>query len=268
MFNGAVGLWNLVRGLTTNEIRRQMELPISVVLVGDEEEVERLSQRLGSPSAQYVGSSEPLTVGPDRFVFDAKRLINLDDAAFAVELGKLASQSGTRKIALANAVPALRPGIAHQLSHDKGFENAKIAAISALPGVIPLTDWLMPVTSAGDLLVLTRNQIVLLLEVAACYGKSPEPKARLKELLPIVGSAFGWRTIARELVGLVPGGVGVIIKAAIAYAGTYSVGRAASYYYSGGTVKAGAEQMKLYYRGAFTDGLAKAKGLLANTKKT
>jgi hypothetical protein len=37
--------------------------------------------------------------------------------------------------------------------------------------------------------------------------------------------AFGWRTIARNLVAKIPFGGGLIPKAAIAYAGTYVVGK-------------------------------------------
>ena len=40
----------------------------------------------------------------------------------------------------------------------------------------------------------------------------------------IVASAFGWRALARELVGKIPLGGGLIPKAAVAYAGTYVVG--------------------------------------------
>ncbi|MDP9169556.1 MAG: hypothetical protein M3N54_02965, partial [Acidobacteriota bacterium] len=35
---------------------------------------------------------------------------------------------------------------------------------------------------------------------------------------------FGWRAIARELIGKIPLGGGLIPKAAIAFAGTYVVG--------------------------------------------
>ncbi|HLY64163.1 MAG TPA: hypothetical protein VKU60_01415, partial [Chloroflexota bacterium] len=40
--------------------------------------------------------------------------------------------------------------------------------------------------------------------------------------------------LARELVGFLPAGFGVLPKAAIAYAGTLAVGRAALWYYQTG----------------------------------
>ena len=41
----------------------------------------------------------------------------------------------------------------------------------------------------------------------------------------MVAGAFGWRALARELIGKVPFGGGLIPKAAIAYAGTLAVGK-------------------------------------------
>lgn len=44
------------------------------------------------------------------------------------------------------------------------------------------------------------------------------------ELASIAAGAFGWRAIARELIGKIPLGGGLIPKAAISFAGTYVVG--------------------------------------------
>ncbi|MEO7720248.1 MAG: hypothetical protein ABIY70_28995, partial [Capsulimonas sp.] len=82
-----------------------------------------------------------------------------------------------------------------------------------------------------------------------------------RELLPVFGSAFGWRAVARELVGLVPGGVGVVVKGAIAYAGTYTVGKTASIYFSTGQ-KLTAARMKQLYQDAYRSALDKVRGLL------
>jgi hypothetical protein len=41
----------------------------------------------------------------------------------------------------------------------------------------------------------------------------------------MVAGAFGWRALARELVGKVPFGGGLIPKAGIAWAGTFVVGK-------------------------------------------
>ena len=53
----------------------------------------------------------------------------------------------------------------------------------------------------------------------------------ITEMVPIVGAGFLWRTIARSLVALVPGPLTIAPKVAVAYVGTYVVGKAAQYYY-------------------------------------
>jgi uncharacterized protein (DUF697 family) len=119
----------------------------------------------------------------------------------------------------------------------------------------------MPAASLGDLVVLTRNQGLLLIRIAAAYGKEVDLRARTRELLPIVGSAFGWRAIARELTGLVPGGIGVIVKASIAYAGTYTVGKAAAIYYSTGQILP-ASRLKQLYRDSLKDAGSQLRAML------
>jgi hypothetical protein len=51
------------------------------------------------------------------------------------------------------------------------------------------------------------------------------------ELASILLGAFGWRAIAREVVGKIPFGGGLIAKAAVAYAGTRVVGLSLDKYY-------------------------------------
>ena len=159
---------------------------------------------------------------------------DLDEAGLASVLAQIVTAHPDLRIALARRVPAFRPASVNALIGEAARENAKIALLSALPGIVPVTAFLLPVTALGDMVILTRNQAVLLLKIAAAYGKEIDLRARTRELLPVVGSAFGWRAAARELIGLVPGGIGLVVKGSIAYAGTYTVGRAASIYYSTG----------------------------------
>jgi len=56
----------------------------------------------------------------------------------------------------------------------------------------------------------------------------------MAELVPIAAGAFGWRALARELVGFIPLGGGLIPKGAIAFAATYVVGKSLEYYYGVG----------------------------------
>ena len=260
----AFSIWNVLRGTRSNDLDRQVSMPISLVVIGDETMFEGLVNRLGARAK--VSRSEPggeIADGDGQILLDARKLLSISESDFEDTLGKIAIRHAERRIALAAAFPAFRSQVVNQISHEWALKNAKLAAISALPGIIPLTDWLMPVTSAGDLYLLTKNQILLLLEVAACYGRPANPSARIKELLPVVGGAFGWRAVARELIGLVPGGVGVAVKSAVAYAGTYTVGRAAAYFYAGNGRKMNDLQMGNVLKGAITEAVRRGKAMLS-----
>ena len=165
------------------------------------------------------------------------------------------------RLALARRVPAFRPAVAAQLIQEASWANAKLAVMSALPGVVPFTDVLLPATALGDMVLLTRNQVLLLLRIAAAYGQEVDLRARVRELLPVVGSAFGWRALARELLGLVPGGIGVVVKGSVAYAGTYTVGKGADIFYSTGQTLSDA-RLKQLYRSALKDALARVRPLV------
>ncbi len=171
------------------------------------------------------------------------------------------------RLSLARHIPAFRPAVAAQLIADASWGNAKIAVVSALPGIIPFTDILLPATAVGDMILLTKNQALLLLRIAAAYGLPVDLKARMRELLPVVGGAFGWRALARELIGLVPGGIGVAVKGSIAYAGTYTVGKAAAIFYSTGQPLS-QSRLKQLYRDSLKEALIRVRGLLRRNKSS
>ena len=77
----------------------------------------------------------------------------------------------------------------------------------------------------------------MILQIAAAYGQ-PLTAERVKELAAVVGGAFACRTVARQLVGVVPA-LGWAIKAAIGYSGTTAMGYAAIEYFEHGGNMAG-----------------------------
>ncbi len=257
---GAFQLWNLVKGLNVADLARLAEAPFHLALIGTEDHTRLLAARLAleSPEPQDLGASGPPDLGafvqsyralPDvpsgSLTLDADALTG-SEAALAATLAGMAAAHPDLRISLARHVPAFRPAVSALLINESAKENAKMAMLSALPGVLPFTDLLLPATSLGDMILLTKNQGLLLLALAAAYGKEVDLKARTRELLPVLGSAFGWRTAARQLLGLVPGGVGVAVKGAVAYAGTYTVGKSASLYYSTGQTLSGPRLQQMY----------------------
>jgi uncharacterized protein (DUF697 family) len=73
--------------------------------------------------------------------------------------------------------------------------------------------------------ILTLNQARLVLAIALAHGE-PIDRSRLPDLAGVVGAGFGFRAIARQLLGFVPF-AGWATRGAIAYSGTRAIGEAA-----------------------------------------
>jgi uncharacterized protein (DUF697 family) len=126
--------------------------------------------------------------------------------------------------------PLLREPVAEHLIRDTSRVNAQFAALSSLPSNLPLIGGL--VGDVADILVLTKNQVLLIFKLAGLYGRDLElGRQLLIEITPVVGGAFFWRSTARALVGLLPGLLGLLPKTLVAYTGTYVVGEMARYYF-------------------------------------
>ncbi len=272
---GAWQVWSLFKSLNVSNIVEEAERPFHLALIGTEDEAALLAARLAleSPAPRDLGPQGPADIRayvgtytdeasapPGSLLLHADPL-TAEESRLAEALARIVADHPDLRLALARHVPAFRPAAVARMISESSQHNAKIALLSALPGVIPFTDFLMPVTALGDMILLTKNQALLLLTIAAAYGREIDLRARTRELLPVVGSAFGWRAAARELIGLVPGGVGLLIKGSIAYAGTYTVGKAAMIYYSTGQTLTGA-RLKQLYRDAFRDATARVRPLL------
>ena len=139
--------------------------------------------------------------------------------------------------------------------HAVARENALFALATALPDIIPSLvelPWAFG-EFASDTVFLTGNQIRMAFLIAAAYGKEVGFGSQKGAILSIAAGAFGWRALARELVGKIPLGGGLIPKGAIAYAGTYAVGKSLELYYRGqGTLTRG--QRRMLYREALDRG--------------
>src|SRR5205085_1889046 len=108
------------------------------------------------------------------------------------------------------------------------------AMLSALPGVIPIIGPLLPPGALVDMFMLTKNQAMMLYKLAAIHDLPLDASSRSRDLGPLLANAFGWRALARELVGAVPGGIGMVARGTIAYAGTVAIGKSLSRLYQTG----------------------------------
>lgn len=128
---------------------------------------------------------------------------------------------------LARNFPAFRQVVTERVIRAVSRENALFSLVTALPDVIPTIlelPWAVG-EFATDTAFLTMNQLRMAFLLAGASDRPIGFAAQKVEVAGIVAGAFGWRAIARELVGKIPLGGGLIPKTAIAYAGTYTVGR-------------------------------------------
>jgi uncharacterized protein (DUF697 family) len=127
----------------------------------------------------------------------------------------VARKLGDKGPALAARLPMLRRAVCDRLITTASRHNGLIGAAVFVPGV--------------DLPILTLNQARLVLRIALAYGEHVD-RGRALELLGVVGAGFGFRTVARELLDVVPV-AGWAVKGAIAYTGTRAIGEAAVRYF-------------------------------------
>lgn len=129
-------------------------------------------------------------------------------------------------LALARNFYPFRQPVVDQVIHSVSRDNALFALVTALPDIIPsLIELPWSVTEfASDTAFLTINQIRMAFLIAAASDKPVGYSLQKAEIAGIVTGAFGFRALARELVGKIPFGGGLIPKGAIAYAATYVEG--------------------------------------------
>jgi hypothetical protein len=99
---------------------------------------------------------------------------------------------------------------------------------------------------ASDTAFLTMNQVRMAFLIAGASDRDVGYREQRAQIAGIVGGAFGWRALARELAGKIPFGGGLLPKAAIAYAGTYTVGIGLERFYRVGYGLTREERRRIY----------------------
>jgi hypothetical protein len=141
-------------------------------------------------------------------------------------------------------------------------ENALFSLATAVPSIVPFVSLPWAIGEfASDTAFLTMNQIRLAFQLAAASDREVGYREQRGEIASIVAGAFGWRSIARELVGKIPAGGGLIPKAAVAFAGTYVVGASLERYFRLGYGYSQKER-KSAYQAAYEQGKAIAATFL------
>lgn len=224
---------------------------------------------LALPTTIVICNAEtpPIPAGETRRSFANAYVVTIPDLSAPVAGDTLAMAilerlPGELHLAAARRLPGLRPVVSRQLINQVAFTNASYALASALPEQIPFFS--IPFATA-DILVLTKNQAMLVYKLALANGAPPEFQSRIREVLPVIGGAFIWRQIARSLIGLIPFW-GIVPKVAIAYAGTYTTGVAAGRWFSDGELVSG-ERLKEISQEAMRMGRERAASLVASARE-
>jgi uncharacterized protein (DUF697 family) len=147
----------------------------------------------------------------------------LDAAAVdAVATALLPLVSDDQQVGLGAQFPPLRPVIFARIIDRTARANASFALTTGLAETIPV---LTAPLNLGDMVVLTKNQLMMCYRLALAAGCDDEPRAMMTEIIGVLGSGVLFRQAARQLVGLIPI-AGLLPKVAISYAGTYAIGKA------------------------------------------
>jgi uncharacterized protein (DUF697 family) len=249
--------------LSTEEVRALADKPFRIALVGSpmrtHDVAEQLLEGLALPererSRAFLLSSTSVPAEQVDIVIDCG---GADEPILGTHYSWLLPEHGAQvarrvvqdlpglAVALARRFPLFRDPAVEYLIREAARVNGQIAMLSAIPSVIPLAGMLLPPAAVADIVLLTKNQILLLLKIAAALGMPYHTRDRLREIVPVVAGAMGWRSLAREFVGIVPGGVGVLVKGAIAYAGTYVVGKGAEWFWRTGRELSRQQKERLY----------------------
>lgn len=153
-------------------------------------------------------------------VLDTDVILARPGEALAVErlAERIADRAGETSHHLAARIPALRPPVVDAIVKHFSLQNGVLGVAIFIPG--------------ADFPVLTLNQIRMVLRIATAHGEELD-RERAFEVLSVVAAGLGFRTVARHLVGLVPG-LGWAVKGGVAYGATLAVGEAADAYFAAG----------------------------------
>lgn len=162
-----------------------------------------------------------------------------------------------REVWLARRLPMLREPVCRRLIDDTSFINGAYSLTTGLAEINPVID--VPLNMA-DLVVLTKNQALMAYKIALAMGLPSDWRETIPKLATVVGGAFLWRQLARQLIGLIPA-YGIVPKIAVAYAGTFAVGQAIHQWCVNGE-KLRPDALKLLYTEALERGRAAAQSLM------
>lgn len=213
---------------------------------GEHYDLDIYSQELSTPPEGFYFSS----ANPDRTVRD------------------ILTRRADLALPLARHVCPFRPPVVRRVISKISKENALFSLATAVPDIIPLLSLPWAIGEfASDTAFITANQFRMAFFLAASSDRPIGYREQKGEIASIIMGAFGWRALARELVGHIPFGGGLLPKAAVAYAGTRVVGLSIERYYRIGYGYT-REERRVAFEQALERGKTIANSMIAGFKRS
>ena len=189
---------------------------------GHDEQVLRLASRKSVPALAILAGRGTENVPDIPYVLATDVMSVRAGEPLPVEaiIERIAGRAGDKSYALAAKLPRIRTAVCDEIVRSFSKQNGILGAAIFIPG--------------ADLPALTLNQMRMVFRIAGAYGADID-RERAVELLGVLGAGLGFRAVAREVVGVIPG-LGWALKGAIAYAGTRALGEAAIRYFEAGAI--------------------------------
>ncbi len=275
-----------LRNLNPSEVREQAEHPVSFgVLASDDEVAVDVFSALIPPdcseerrrqSGRHIvrvaseadfekcdlGLAEPGVPHPQHFY-------RFDRLKPSESLEALAADNEERWLPLARQFPGLRGPVVDSIIWKVSKENALFTVATALPNIVPhlgVIPWAAG-EFASDTAFLTMNQVRMAFLIAAASDADIGYSEQKGQIGSIVAAAFGWRAIARELVGKIPAGGGLVSKGLVSFAGTYAVGKGLEQYFRLGR-RMTRDEHRRFYREALEMGRETVDHLVSRARRT
>jgi uncharacterized protein (DUF697 family) len=168
-----------------------------------------------------------------------------------------------RRLAFAHQLPPFRGPVFDVTIEETARANATYALTTGLAWMLPGLN--IPIY-LGDAVVMTKNQLLMGYRIVLGSGRDGEPRKLIGEIVGVLGGGMLFRQLARKLAGLIPF-VGLVSNVAVAYGGTWTMGRAIVLWATEGRAATGAALRALTKEG-LERGRRLAKELVARARPT
>jgi len=225
--------------LKPGEVRAEAERPVHIgIVAASQESLGRIETFFAPPHLSPERRAEAVRLlirgdapGCDIRIYESSLLrpaqaFSLDLEAPEDCVRRIVRKREDLMLPLARHLYPFRQEVAHHVIRTVAKENALFCLATAIPDVVPSLasiPWAFG-EYGSDAAFLTMNQVRMAFLLAAASDRNIGYREQRSEVASIAAGSFGWRALARELVGKVPFGGGLIPKAAIAWAGTFAVG--------------------------------------------